>query len=633
MQIKQRPMPLTTCIESLVLQNPLNQKLDLLKGSIVIVCGPNNVGKTSFIRGVGTAGPVLDRARSKFKVSTNADWGWGWDSNLAHMAVQADRKNPSRQHPNFALQEKGHAMQNFAPEVLAQSYRYLEAKDYIGACSIAQSLNEHRGSNPVYEEGVTFQSVNSLVHECVKHANMINSPIAQVSQCMQEVMGGSLFISRAVVGQLHLYFISPPVAFQVVTTQDALDDLVQNGAVKLTDQGSGVQHFFGVVASIVAFNQSHLCGVLCLDEPSVFLHPPQSRMLGKWLVKAGHLHKQVLCTTHDQTFLKGVLDASRESERPVHIVRLQRDEGGSSMKYVQWNSDADKDLLSSQLLRFGGPFFSALSHKGVVFVEAPGDALLYQHYASTIDDWEKRDLLFFPTHSKDQIKNCVPIMVKFGVKAHVAVDFDAVLKRQDEAACVLHIFEVLYPNEKTELLQKLLQPFNEACQDVTVVDFGSIQKEVITKAATITDETTWRGFVKHIETAVDPKLKKPRSLMKKQGISYLDRFSELPVAWEKLHQYLKQHRIHVLVCGELESISNHVDPPIPKKKSRFFGEVVKSINDCETTLRLAEQAVKDAKNAADQQIAQRQLQDAQTRDAQLKHMGTIVKDFLDGIGK
>lgn len=82
-------------------------------------------------------------------------------------------------------------------------------------------------------------------------------------------------------------------------------------------QGDGMRSFLGILLFTTLGHEP----VMLVDEPEAFLHPPQARHLGNFLVSEGDSYQQLFVATHSGDVLRGMLSSA--STR-IRVLRLRR---------------------------------------------------------------------------------------------------------------------------------------------------------------------------------------------------------------------------------------------------------------------------------------------------------------------
>ncbi|MFF7103666.1 AAA family ATPase [Streptomyces nigra] len=190
----------------------------------------------------------------------------------------------------------------------------------------------------------------------------------------------------------------------------------------LAEQGDGMRAF----ANILLHTLVRPAPVIVVDEPEAFLHPPQARLLGRYLALHTPSPCQVIVATHSADFLSGVLEgnASRQtaSPRSLALVRIMRTNDTPAARTLA--PAAVSEILDTPLLRYSN-IVSGLFHDGVVLCEAEGDC---HFYAATIDvargDAPHENLVFLHVNGKARLSNAAQKLRACGIPTAVVADFD-----------------------------------------------------------------------------------------------------------------------------------------------------------------------------------------------------------------
>lgn len=211
-----------------------------------------------------------------------------------------------------------------------------------------------------------------------------------------------------------------------VTTTDGLPngDIAERvAALPLIEvQSDGVRSFAGILLTLLASRYP----LVLIDEPEAFLHPPQARLLGRYLAELLR-EGQIFVATHSLDVLLGLVEARPDR---VLVVRLTRDQGLTSSRIL--TSAQLAELWRDPLLRFSR-VLDGLFHDGVVVCEGDTDC---QFYSAVKDEGEKnetdrrRDIMFTYAGSKQRIPLVTKALCALGVPVAAVVDFDALRDTQ-----------------------------------------------------------------------------------------------------------------------------------------------------------------------------------------------------------
>jgi len=184
-------------------------------------------------------------------------------------------------------------------------------------------------------------------------------------------------------------------------------------------QGDGVRSFAGLLLATIGAGVQ----VVFVDEPEAFLHPPQARLLGRYLASEAGQGGQVVLVTHSAEVVVGVLEGC--GERPVKIVRLDEDSDGQRRVHGL-RPEYLKGLWADPLIRYSG-MLEGLFHKGVVICESDGDSIFY---SATLDHWldgsVEHDLKFVHVGGKARLAAALRHVRELGVRAAVIGDIDVI---------------------------------------------------------------------------------------------------------------------------------------------------------------------------------------------------------------
>ena len=113
-----------------------------------------------------------------------------------------------------------------------------------------------------------------------------------------------------------------------------------------------------------------------LDEPEAFLHPPQARLLGRYIAESKTGTSQLFIATHSTDVLEGLIEGGSEK---VRIVRLRRE---GDVNYVkELSKEQTKSVTQDTLARFSR-VFDGVFFEHVVICESDSDCMFYQSFLS-----------------------------------------------------------------------------------------------------------------------------------------------------------------------------------------------------------------------------------------------------------
>lgn len=195
-----------------------------------------------------------------------------------------------------------------------------------------------------------------------------------------------------------------------------------NSLPRLAEQGDGMRAFTNLLLHTLV----RPAPIIVIDEPEAFLHPPQARLLGKYLVLHTPSPCQVFVATHSADFLSGVLEGNAANQKASHkalsLARISR--AGDTITARTLKSENVTEILDTPLLRYSN-IVSGLFHDGVVLCEAEGDC---HFYAATIDtlraDSRSFNLTFLHVNGKARLADAAHKLRTCGIPTAIVADFD-----------------------------------------------------------------------------------------------------------------------------------------------------------------------------------------------------------------
>jgi hypothetical protein len=189
-------------------------------------------------------------------------------------------------------------------------------------------------------------------------------------------------------------------------------------ATLIEELGDGVKCFTGLVAAVL----SSRLGILLIDEPEAFLHPPLARVLGRALGRlARERQGSLIVGTHSAEFLMGCLESGSDTA----IVRLGYEDGVATARQLP---AADVQRLAQDPFLRSTDVLRALFHRGAVVCESDTDRVVYDEMNRRLLDQGRgvRDVLFLNTQGDSNVRNVVGSLRQLGVPAAAIVDLDVI---------------------------------------------------------------------------------------------------------------------------------------------------------------------------------------------------------------
>lgn len=201
-------------------------------------------------------------------------------------------------------------------------------------------------------------------------------------------------------------------------------------ALPIDTQSDGVRSFAGILLTLLT-GQFPL---VLIDEPEAFLHPPQAKLLGRYLAQ-WHRRGQVFVSTHSLDVVLGLIEKSPEK---VLIVRLTREADITSPHVLPPESlvGISRDPLFHYSRALDGLF-----HHAVILCEAERDCTFY---AASLDaanrnsglSFSPGDVLFVPSGGKDGFPGMAKALKAVSIPVVVVPDIDLLNDKSKTRALV-----------------------------------------------------------------------------------------------------------------------------------------------------------------------------------------------------
>lgn len=391
--------------ETITFSDGTGLKLD--EDDIVVFVGPNNAGKSAALRELerwvarSAAGFVIKDATMR-KVGTASDLRAYLEANAQKSGKSSNLQyggigyNINHAHLEYFDREKDrHPVAPFFTKRLATEGRIQDSN-----AAPALALFHSPPTHPI-------------------HILLMDPDLSKnISEKFQHAFGKDLTPFRAGGSSFPLYVGQKPV---VPDGKDELSrefvEALQSSNVTLEMQGDGMRSFAAVLLHVLAA-QTH--SIQFLDEPEAFLHPPQARLLGRYIAENRPGNSQLFISTHSTDVLDGLIEGGSDK---VRIVRIRRE---GDVNYIkELSKEKTKSVAKDTLARFSR-VFDGIFFEHVVICEADADCMFYQSILNlpSISGDRRPDVLFVHTAGKHRMAKLVDTLRSLDVPVSVIADLD-----------------------------------------------------------------------------------------------------------------------------------------------------------------------------------------------------------------
>lgn len=511
--------------------------LTLDDDDIIVFVGPNNAGKSAALRELeawvarSNAGLVIKNAKMR-KVGTRDDLRRYLDAKAqksgdsVHLQYGGIGYNIHHSHLEYFdnLSDRHPVAPFFAKRITTEG----RIKDSNAAPALA--LFHSPPTHPI-------------------HILLMDPELAMdISGKFQHAFGKDLTPFRAGGSSFPLYVGEKPT---VPVGKDELSkefvEALQATNVALESQGDGMRSFAAVTLHVLAA-RTH--SIQFLDEPEAFLHPPQARLLGRYIAQNRPGNSQLFISTHSTDVLDGLIEGGSDK---VRIVRLRRE--GNVNRVKELGKEKTKSVAKDTLARFSR-VFDGIFFEHVVICEADADCMLYQSILNlpSISGDRRPDVLFVHTSGKHRMAKLADTLLSLDVPVSVIADIDLL----NDEGTFKNLFEKLGGNW-ADVSTSWKSVNHAVLQQRPPLNAREVAKLI---ADQLEGEQGAGEFPEGKERAIKEIFKtvSPWSAMKRSGRSALPAGEPIK-HFDTLSEKCAQHRLWIVPVGEIEgfcrSIGSH----------------------------------------------------------------------------
>jgi ABC-type multidrug transport system ATPase subunit len=386
------------------------QSFRFTAGEIVAFVGPNNAGKSHALREIASQLSTQPNPNPKVLTRVSPEQRGTTDDFAAFLAKNGRRVIETNgvwyRGLGFNLPEGQIRLFNDQPG----SFRHLLPFFLYQV----QTINRQQQSDQAHGIVLYRDPPQHPIHLLMEDQDLE----AEISALFRRAYGKDLIPFRAGVSQYPLYVGGRP-------EREKFPDLLGSAYVKelfrlaepLAQQGDGMRSFVSILLSCIV--SSHH-SIITLDEPEVFLHPPQARLLGEYLATKRRQKSQLFIATHSPDILEGLCANAIDQVRILRLVR-----NGSQTDAFELDPELVSRISTDPVARFSG-VMNAVFHETVVITESEADSLVYSSMLNAIAKFHQKslDVVFVRAGGKQRFVKLIRQIesVNVGIKAIVDID-------------------------------------------------------------------------------------------------------------------------------------------------------------------------------------------------------------------
>lgn len=527
-----------------------NTKLTFDQGDIIVFVGPNNAGKSAALRELEaslssfTPGNVI-KAASLGKEGSSADL-------LAYLETHALKHGSPE---NIQYSGLGYNIYNSTLQFFDKKASLYQLAPFFVKRLATQ--NRIVDSDPAPGIPLFHAPTTHPIHMLL----MDDALSKDVSDFFLHAFGMDLTPFRAGGNQFPLYVGKKPA---VSPGKDELSrefvDALMNSNVTLQSQGDGMRSFASVMLHVLE-TRTHT--ITILDEPEAFLHPPQARLLGRYIAEKNSGNSQLFIATHSTDILDGLIEGGSDK---VRIVRMRRD--GNINRVRELDKQQTASIAKDTLSRFSG-VFEGIFYEHVFICESDADCMFYQSilYLPSIYGSRRPDVLFIHSAGKHRMAKLAETLRLLDVPVSVIADIDIL----DSKDTFRNLIEKLGGNwsEVEHLWMQISRAVQRKRTHLTT-------DQIVDRIRRELEEVSGEGeFPVKTERAIKEifNAKSSWSVMKQSGRSGLPA-GEATTNFDNLSRLCSEHGLWIVPVGEVEGFCRTIGGHGPKFVEKVLEERV-----------------------------------------------------------
>lgn len=552
-------------------------------GDLVLVIGPNNVGKSQLLRDLAKSAAELNTPRTVLK-QVVVELPTNLDEFLEKYPIEEDEVQvegrPGVQLSWLDGDLNGRVTKNadskwreqFAknrvmyPDVTPQEWHTY----FFGSRAVARMATDNR---------LTMLKATKWDHRHKWPSNLLQQFYAagldverKLNTAIAKHFGREIRLDYSLPGQLGLRVATAAELSRVPTDPREAFQFYQRAKTPMMDQqGDGLRSFTAVMLALLCSGKA----VLMLDEPEISLHPGLVRELAQQVCSATgpQAGMQIFASTHSAEFLS---EAVKHSSTAT-VIRLSRKGDATTATFVN----------TKAIVEFGGhavlganKILEGLFHSNVIVTEGHTDA---KFISAAMRRLGLPDAYVVDTNGKTDVAKCVRFYRSSGIHVGAFVDFD-ILNDEVILRSALEAFEV--PSEKVSAWFRLralmeaelgastpserLSRAEKHCKDL----WGVLSQQNLPSPKLNDTVRDSRKILGDITDELDRSVK-PWSEAKVKGIAAFS--TAVREQFNALSEDLLSRGLAIWPTGELESITDKLNVS-REPKNRWLASALAQLN-------------------------------------------------------
>ena len=479
-----------------------SRKIELRDDQIVCIVGPNNSGKSAFLEKINSQ--ILGKSSSiRPSVLTGLE--------ISKTAVKDEALNLLRRVAKVRDDSFAYRGASFSTgETNASGYFWNKFSNRLGDPVLAPLLDLINARERL--DGVKPTVHVDLINGHPAHPLHVlyQKPVLEEKICAisKRIFGVGILLNPGAGSHITLHVGEPVDAAELGgnRTQEYANRI--GDLPSILEQGDGMQATIGLVARLI----SSSCPCILVDEPDLYLHPPQAYELGKTIANE-IVGQQTFFATHSVKFLQGLFHSAPDR---LKVIRLSR---GVNMEFQAFEVDTSVflEVKADPILKFTN-ILEALFYENAILCEDPSDCLFFKTVIERMSLIGQEQRCFWVgVFGKGNFQKVARISRALGVNTICIADFDLISSTNNS-------------------IEKVLAPLVDALGGNSINSINIIRDaKALAKSVSANGKLSWERF-------------------KISGLAEVEFDPSLHGQFVKLLESLNQLGLYVLRSGETESL-------------------------------------------------------------------------------
>jgi predicted ATPase len=291
-----------------------------------------------------------------------------------------------------------------------------------------------------------IDNLNSIPQDIIGHLIRDRDILQLVKKNFEDTFGFSIGFDNLVQGEKTLRILPKSHTPFRPDSVEAAQWWEKNSPL-VDSQGDGIRAYMKIILSLLQ-PYKH---IVFIDEPEIFLHPPQRRALGTTIAQlSGKGDKQVFIATHDPDILRGILNSKLAD---VSMLHLMRENDTFSSRIIE--PDKINRIIKSKTNLLAEKLLSSFFYEIVILCESENDRVFYEN-SSAIYYWKLfQNVNFIGFNGTTMATEIFKYLKSLNLDARLVVDIDFLIDSNIPSTVTESTLISSYQNIKSTLMTKV----------------------------------------------------------------------------------------------------------------------------------------------------------------------------------